>query len=263
LRLDSRHRRHDCRRSGGAGAHPRRHRRAGAPGRRHLSPPGPLGDRVPTTGRDDDHHHDHEHEGADMRVDPMRAARLGAGAFAPVFTVVGAAFLALVAVVPARAAMDIREITTDGGITAWFVQDDSVPIVTIRFAFEGGTTQDPEGKAGLANLMTGLFDEGAADLKSAEFQEQRDVAGADRDLEAGKDAIYGTMRMLADKKDAAFELLRLAVNEPRFDEGPVDRIRAQIKSGILADSRDPEEQAEIAFSKAIYGAHPYSRRKEG
>jgi zinc protease len=89
------------------------------------------------------------------------------------------------------------------------------------------------------------------------------VAGAEMAFEAGKDAIYGTMRMLADKKDAAFELLRLAVNEPRFDEGPVDRIRAQIKSGILADSRDPEEQAEIAFSKAIYGAHPYSRRKEG
>ena len=55
----------------------------------------------------------------------------------------------------------------------------SVPIVTIRFAFGGGSTQDPAGKAGLANLMSGLFDEGAGDMDSDAFQIRLDDAGAE------------------------------------------------------------------------------------
>ena len=57
--------------------------------------------------------------------------------------------------------MNIQEVTSPKGITAWLVEDYSVPIVTIRFVFDGGSTQDPPGKDGLVNLMTGLFDEGA------------------------------------------------------------------------------------------------------
>lgn len=198
-----------------------------------------------------------------MTTVPMSTARVWAAAFSPARAFLAIAVLFLAAAEPASAAMNIEEIETDSGVTAWFVHDDTVPIVTIRFAFDGGTTQDPEGKAGLANLMTGLFDEGAGDLESAAFQKQLDVAGAEMSFDADRDAIYGSMRMLADRKDAAFNLLRLAVNEPRFDDGPVDRIRAQIKSSILADSRDPKKEAQIAFSKAIYGDHPYARREEG
>ena len=38
-------------------------------------------------------------------------------------------------------------------------------------------------------------------------------------LARGRDTIYGSMRMLADNRDEAFELLRLAIQEPRFDTG--------------------------------------------
>ena len=53
---------------------------------------------------------------------------------------------------------------------------------------------------------------------------------------AARDTIFGSMRMLADKKDEAFELLRLAVEQPRFDAAPIDRIRAQMVSGIVANA---------------------------
>ena len=51
------------------------------------------------------------------------------------------------------------------------------------------------------------------------------------------------MRMLADQQDEAFELLTLAVQKPRFDAAPIDRIRSQIVAGIVANERDPETQA--------------------
>ncbi|APG93597.1 M16 family metallopeptidase [Sinorhizobium americanum] len=163
----------------------------------------------------------------------------------------------------ARPAISIQEVETSSGIKAWLVEDYSVPIVTIRFAFRGGTTQDPSGKEGLANLMTDLIEEGAGDLDSEAFQERLDDAGAEMRFGAGRDSVYGSMRVLADQKDKAFDLLRLAIEQPRFDEASVDRIRAQIVSGIIAEAKDPETAAEVAWRKALYGDHPYSRSAEG
>ncbi|HTV67712.1 MAG TPA: pitrilysin family protein [Rhizobiaceae bacterium] len=172
-------------------------------------------------------------------------------------------FLTLPAIMPARAAVKIQEVTSDSGVTAWLVEDYTVPIITIRFAFEGGSTQDPAGKEGLANLMTGLFDEGAGDMNSDAFQVRLDDAGAEMRFTAGRDAIYGVMRMLEEQRDEAFGLLKLAVEKPRFDQAPIDRIRSQIVAGIVAGARDPGTAAGIAWKKAIYGDHPYARQEEG
>ena len=135
-------------------------------------------------------------------------------------------FLTLPALMPAHAAMSIQEVKSDKGVTAWLVEDYSVPIISLRFAFRGGDTQDPAGKEGLVNLMTGLFDEGAGDLDSDAFQSQLDDAGAEMRFNGGRDAIYGSMRMLAEEKDEALALLRLAVEKPRFDQ-PADRPHPQ------------------------------------
>ena len=164
---------------------------------------------------------------------------------------------------PATAAMDIQEVKSDKGVTAWLVEDYSVPIVTIRFSFDGGNTQDPAGKEGLSELMSGLFDEGAGGLDSDAFQTKLDDAGAEMRFGAGRDTIYGSMRMLADEKDEAFDLLRMAVQEPRFDQAPIDRIRAQIVSGIVANQKDPKTAGREKWSKALYGDHPYGRPDEG
>ncbi|WP_352873145.1 hypothetical protein [Mesorhizobium sp. M1409] len=71
------------------------------------------------------------------------------------------------------------------------------------------------------------------------------------------------MRMLSKRKDAAFDLLRLAANSPRFDQEPVHRIRANILASIIANERDPHAIAELAWRRRIYGTHPYSRPDEG
>ncbi|MBZ9669203.1 M16 family metallopeptidase [Mesorhizobium sp. ES1-3] len=168
-------------------------------------------------------------------------------------------------ILPALAAraMEIQSVTSPKGVTAWLVEDYSVPVVAVRFVFGGGSTQDPPGKEGLANLMTGLFDEGAGPLDSEAFQIKLDDAGAEMSFDETRDGIYGSMRMLAEQRDQAFDLLRLAVNEPRFDQAPIDRIRAQVLSGIVANENDPDTVAQNRWARAVYGDHPYSRSDQG
>lgn len=171
-------------------------------------------------------------------------------------------FLVLPAIT-ARAAVAIQQVKSDKGVTAWLVEDYTVPIIAVRFVFDGGSTQDPPGKEGLVNLMTGLFDEGAGDLDSDAFQTRLDDAGAEMSFSETRDGIHGAMRMLADRRDEAFDLLKLAVEKPRFDKAPVDRIRSQIVSGLVASENDPDTIAGNKWAEALYGSHPYARRDEG
>ncbi|WP_110747491.1 M16 family metallopeptidase [Phyllobacterium leguminum] len=174
----------------------------------------------------------------------------------------GALFLTLFCALPAGA-VTIQEVVSPKGVRAWLVQDNFVPLVSIRFSFKGGSTQDPVGKEGLANLMTGLFDEGAGDIPSDAYQERLDNIGAEMSFSETPDDISGSMRMLNENRNAAFDLLALAVNKPRFDQAPIDRIRQQVIANIKASERDPSTIAAQKFSEVLYGNHPYARREQG
>ena len=73
--------------------------------------------------------------------------------------VVLATCFALIAV-PA-AAIDIKEVTSPGGIKAWLVEEASIPFTALEIRFKGGASLDVDGKRGAAYLMSGLLDEGA------------------------------------------------------------------------------------------------------
>ncbi|RUX20172.1 insulinase family protein [Mesorhizobium sp. M2A.F.Ca.ET.042.01.1.1] len=198
-----------------------------------------------------------------LRADPPSPTRGEGKIYRAVATLCFALFFLLLPALAARAEMNIQEVKSKKGITAWLVEDHSIPLIAIRFVFDGGSAQDPAGKEGLVNLMTGLFDEGAGDLDSDAFQQKLDDAGAEMSFQAARDGTYGSMRMLSEQKDEAFGLLKLAVNSPRFDQAPIDRIRAQVLSGILANERDPNTVAQQRWLRAIYGEHPYSRSDQG
>ena len=49
-------------------------------------------------------------------------------------------------------AMKITSVKSPGGIEAWFVQDATVPLVAMEYAFAGGSAQDPADKSGVGYL---------------------------------------------------------------------------------------------------------------
>ncbi|WP_182086717.1 pitrilysin family protein [Aureimonas sp. ME7] len=161
-------------------------------------------------------------------------------------------------------AVDIKEVTSPGGIHALLVEDYTNPLIAMRFAFKGaGSTQDASGKEGTANLLSGLLDEGAGDIGSADFQSKLDELGVSLSFDSSYDNFSGNFRTIVENEDAAFDLLRLAVNEPRFDEEPVARIRGQIAAGIVANEQDPQTLASKAFRNTVFPNHPYARPAEG
>ena len=164
---------------------------------------------------------------------------------------------------PSHAAAKIQHLISPGGIEAWFVQDATVPLIAMEFAFGGGASQDPADKPGVGNMVASLIDEGSGDLDSNTYHERLDRRAIELNFSSARDTFRGSLRMLKDNKDEAFELLRTALTSPHFDSTDVERIRAQIISGLRRDTSNPTAIASRKFLEAMFGDHPYGRQANG
>jgi len=160
-------------------------------------------------------------------------------------------------------AMKIQTIKSPGGIEAWLVEEHSVPMMAMRFAFEGGSSQDPAGKEGLANYVTAMLDEGAGDLTSREYQERMEDLSMRMSYEEAKDAFYGNFETLTANRDESAKLLQLALNKPRFDPDAVERIRQQLLASLVYAARDPNKVALEKWYALAFAGHPYGRPANG
>ncbi|WP_412774633.1 M16 family metallopeptidase [Nitrobacter sp.] len=171
--------------------------------------------------------------------------------------------LTALAASPSLAATKIQHLVTPGGIEAWFVQDATVPLVAMEYAFAGGATQDPADKPGVGYMVASLLDEGAADLDSKTFHERLDRHAIELSFTIERDRLRGSLRMLKEHSNEAFGLLRLALTAPRFDTSDVERIRSQIMSNLRRNSTNPDALAGRNFLKLAFGDHPYGHPSHG
>ena len=160
-------------------------------------------------------------------------------------------------------AVDVERVVSPGGIEAWLVQDHSNPVVSMRFAFRGGSELDPAGKSGLTNLAASTMDEGAGDLDSQAFQQILADQSITLKFDAGLDRFSGEVKTLTENLDQSYDLLRLAMSLPRFDEEPVARIKSQIIAGIRANSEDPGKLAYNAVFANFFPGHGYALDSDG
>ncbi len=173
-----------------------------------------------------------------------------------------ALLLLAVAAGPARA-IEVQRVVSPGGIEAWLVEDHTNPIISLDMAFRGGAALDPAGKEGLANMVSGLIDEGAGELESQAFQGKLQDRSIRLRFSAGLDNFSGELQTLTENRDLAFELLRLALTEPRFDEEPVARIRSQILAVLAREAEDPDTIAQRTLRKVLFPEHAYGRPVRG
>src|SRR5215468_4451319 len=132
---------------------------------------------------------------------------------------------ALASPAPSFASAKIQHLISPGGIEAWFVQDATVPLIAMEYAFGRGAIE-------LSFSVT-------------------------------RDNFRGSLRMLKDNKDEAFDLLQLALTSPHLDATDVERIRTQIMSGLHRDTTSPNALASRKFLEVAFPNHPYSRPGTG
>lgn len=164
---------------------------------------------------------------------------------------------------PLRAEINIQEITTPGGINAWLVEEPSIPIVALELRFKGGGSLDAPGKRGATNLMTGLLEEGTGDMDARAFARATETLAASFDYDTYDDTIAVSAKFLTYTQQEAMALFRSSIIEPAFTQVALDRVRAQVMSGLASDETDPNKIAGRTFDGMAFGDHPYATSIDG
>lgn len=175
---------------------------------------------------------------------------------------VAAIWFVLITALPARA-IEIESVTSPAGFKAWLVEDHSIPFVALELRFRGGTSLDAPDTRGAVNLMTGLLEEGAGDLLAQDYARALESLAASFSYASDRDTVSVSARFLSENKADVMELLRQTLQEPRFDQDALDRVRAQVLAGLRSEETDPNDIAGKVFAAKTYGSHPYGTSENG
>jgi zinc protease len=192
-----------------------------------------------------------------MTVGRALLAGLAAALFA------SAAPAADVKVAGAAAVADVKVLPAPKGQEVWYVSDHTLPMIAMSAALPAGSAYDPQGKFGLAAFAADLLDEGAGTLNATAFQTALSNRAIRLNISPGRDYLVITLVTLTDNAKDAFQLLGLALSHPRFDPDAVQRVRAQMISGLEQEDEDPPTVAAKAFYRAFFHDHPYGHPVSG
>lgn len=146
------------------------------------------------------------------------------------------------------------QIVQQGGISAWLVEDHSLPVVSLAWSWPGGKSNDPAGRRGLASIAAALLTEGAGDLDNIAFADALDDEGIGLSFSAEEDSFDGGLRALSDALPEAVRLARLAMARPRLDASAISRIRARALRDVRQALATPAGIASRAFWEAAFPA---------
>jgi zinc protease len=173
--------------------------------------------------------------------------------------------IAILAVATNRSfAAEVKEVRSPSGLTAWLIEDNSLPMVSVRVTFrQSGYAYDPEGREGLYAMLAPLMLEGAGKLDALAFQEALEDRAIQLGSNAGADETTFEMKTLSEHREEAFRLLGLALNYPRFDVNAIERKRRQMLSLLDQLQASPEYLAEKAWRKIAFPVHDYGLTGKG
>lgn len=139
----------------------------------------------------------------------------------------------------------------------------TLPIVTVVMAVKAGSIAEPSDKAGLAYLTAALLNEGTKKRTSREISEAIEFVGGSLSASAGPDYTTISLSVLKKDIDLGFDLLSDILMNPAFKEEEIQRKKRITRNWLIQQNEEPGIVASIAFSKAVFGGHPYARQVQG
>jgi zinc protease len=165
----------------------------------------------------------------------------------------------------AYAGIPIQHWSQPGGTKVWLVESPAIPMVDVQIDFDAGGRRDPADQAGLASVTAGMLSKGVAARGSEAALDENQLGEAWADLgasfsaSAGSDRMSFSLRSLSypDLLERAAMLAARQIGEPSFPEPIWQRDRERLSAAIREANTRPATVAGRAFSKGVYGDHPY------
>ena len=158
---------------------------------------------------------------------------------------------------------DIYRKVLPNGITVITRSNFNSPSVIIRGYFDAGALFDTDEKLGLADFVTSALMRGTKKNNFDEIYHKLESIGASLGFSTGvhKSGFHG--RSLVEDLPLVLGLLADALTQPAFPKVEMEKLRAQILTGLAIQAEDTSDMASMVFDEILYKDHPYSRPEDG
>lgn len=164
----------------------------------------------------------------------------------------------------AWAAVEVKEVTTPSGLRAWLVEDNSLPLVSIKIAFrDAGSASDPQALAGRAYLAGEAIFEGSGGRDALSFQRELETRAIRLSTAVDEDLFKISASVLSEQADATFGLIADMILRPRLAAADIARLQEQTLGRLRQMESSPGYALGRAFETAAYGSHPYAQPTMG
>ena len=137
------------------------------------------------------------------------------------------------------------------------------PSATLSGYLNAGSLFDSDEKLGLADFATSALMRGTEKHSFEQIYDSLETVGASMGFSAGTHTAGFSGRALVEDLPLLFELLAEALRSPTFPEDEIERLRAQLLTGLAIRAQDTGDTASMAFDQLIFAGHPYSRPDDG
>ncbi|EPX56642.1 hypothetical protein D187_007984 [Cystobacter fuscus DSM 2262] len=151
----------------------------------------------------------------------------------------------------------LHESTTSSGLSVLAAERGPLPLVAMRLVVRAGSAVDPKDKHGLADFTARLMRRGTQKRSADEIDEAIEFVGASFSVGSNEDLLSFFVTTPAEHFPAMIGLLGEIVREPSFPEREVELARERTLAGFANDLDDPSTIVDRAFTRALWGGHPY------
>lgn len=153
----------------------------------------------------------------------------------------------------------LQRATLSNGTQLILAERHDVPVVQLRYLFNGGFSSDNGRKLGTSSFAMGMLDEGAGDLDALAFANRAESLGANLSTSAALDGGTAALSALKEKLEPSLALYAQMLRKPSFDQKEIDRVRATWIAGIAQEKARPNSAALRVLPPLLYGeGHPYA-----
>ncbi len=158
---------------------------------------------------------------------------------------------------------DIHREILPNGITVLSRANFNSPSVVISGYFASGALFESDNKLGLADFACSALMRGTVKRDMQQIFDALESVGAGFGYDSGTYTSSFSGRSLAEDLPLLLDILSETIQFPAFPTAQVERLRAQLLTGLAIRAQDTADMSDLVFNEVLFEGHPFARPEDG
>ncbi len=146
----------------------------------------------------------------------------------------------------------VEEIKLENGLTVLFIEEPSLPRISLNLLVGLGSQSDPIGSEGVANLTVDSMELGTSHRSATKLAEDLEYLGSELKLNTGLDSSSIGVHGLSHHQEDLLGIFSDVILNPAFHENEIQKKKKEIISQIEKIKDNPDALTELLFKKELF-----------